>query len=414
MRILIASWNAAPAIVPVAGTGVGGGETRSWNIAWGLARSPENDVSFCVRTRPGSLPDRVGPVQILPLSEPLLAIKQSVLRQVSRSPRFPWLTVRNVSGSLFWQLPVLVMASLLTSAMRERSRKIRKLIRQTSPDVIIAFGVNQESAATVLAGRSLGVPVLIWLRSNNELNPRFFSESNYRDPYGVSSQDAAICLSQATRILCQTPHQLEQLRLVATTPGRVIRNPVDLDRFAGSVIPFEDRQQVLWVGRYDRHHKRPLLGLEVARRCPEIPFVMVINSSDEGVRQEVLQKKPSNVTLVDAIPSDRMPDSLRASRLFLSTGSPEFEGFPNLFLEAAATGTPIVSLEDFDGFLTRSGGGFAADGDPDRLARLTQQLWGDTATWNRCSHSGRAFVQQHHTLEEMLSQLHAVLTEIAP
>jgi glycosyltransferase involved in cell wall biosynthesis len=123
---------------------------------------------------------------------------------------------------------------------------------------------------------------------------------------------------------------------------------------------------------------------------------MIVNRGDAEVHALLVRKRPDNVTLFDYHPADQMPDLLRKSWLFLSTSSAEFEGFPNVLLEASASGTPIVSLEDFDGFLARSQAGLVADGNTVTAANLIQSLADRPELWNELAGSAMAYVQLHH------------------
>ena len=65
----------------------------------------------------------------------------------------------------------------------------------------------------------------------------------------------------------------------------------------------------------------------------------------------------------------------RQARCFLSTSAASHEGFPNVILQAAAAGVPIVSLEDFDNFIATAGVGYCAAGDLERAAQQLQYAW---------------------------------------
>jgi glycosyltransferase involved in cell wall biosynthesis len=225
---------------------------------------------------------------------------------------------------------------------------------------------------------------------------------------------ARICLQQATLIVCQTEWQQERLQDVAGTRNVVIRNPVDTDRFHPGQQGFSGRRGVLWIGRYDHTHKRPLLALEIARRCPHLDFTLVINrrSGDDDVRREVMADRLQNVCIQDYVPHSAMPELLRTCKVFMSTGSREYEGFPNVFLEAAASGTPVCALEDFGGFLARWQCGACSQGDLESLARQVRTLHDDAELWNRCSRSGRRAVLSQHSLPEVARQFTDVLRTV--
>ena len=139
-----------------------------------------------------------------------------------------------------------------------------------------------------------------------------------------------------------------------------------------------------------------MIAIEAARRLPEIPFVMIANSGDDEVERTIRASLPTNVTLVDYVPHDQMPSRFHQARLFLSTGSAEHEGFPNILLEAAAAGVPTVAMSDFDNFLLESDSGVAAEENIDVLVQRLRWLWTDREQWRRHASAGRRFVQERH------------------
>ncbi len=398
MRLAIVALNAYPAIVPHAGNAVGGLETFAWSLARTLARDPAHQVQFVVRHTSVPVPRIVEGVELLCDVERLRAIRREVSQTVEPNPRFPWLQIKRFRMGLLWQVPVLALAKLVGRRLPLGTR-VETLLRSAQPDVILALGVGEGSAAAVLAARQMGIPVWFWVRSNGDLDQRFLTEECYIDPNGASSQEARAAF-QADGILCQTPWQQDRVRHLLQRDSTVIPNPVDATRFpVGDPSP-ESRKEVLWIGRYDQLYKRPHLAMKVARLCPDIPFHCIINPGDPEIEQSIRSRCPPNVRITDYVPRDVMPELFRTSRLFCFTGSDALEGFPNVLLEAAASGTPIVSLEEFDHFLKPSNAGVNAGHDTTRLATLIRDLWVMPPAWHAYSQSGAEYVRREHTLDQ--------------
>jgi glycosyltransferase involved in cell wall biosynthesis len=403
-RIAVVAMNALPVVLGEHGR-IGGMETFAWNLGRGLAANGY-ETSLVVRSfrKPGI--DRVEGVRLLVDVERLRDVRRRVSEQVEFRPGFPWLTIRRWSPALAWQIPVLAVARSLGGRISLSDRFVA-LFEEARPDVVLALGVSGESRAAIAATHQLGGLGLLWLRSNADLDPRWYSDSGFRNSYGVTSAEARACLVESDGIVAQTGLQHDRLKELNGRDAVVIQNPVDLKTYS----PGRDdsRRAVLWIGRYDRFHKRPLLAIEIARQCPGVPFTLVINEGDAEVADEVRRLKPDNVTIVDSVPRPEMPDRFRNARVFLSTGSVEHEGFPNVLLEAAASGTPIVSLEDFDGYLGKSQAGIATGGDVVAAARAIKQLTVDVDQWNRFWKAGREYVERHHSMGAMLEALRPLL-----
>jgi glycosyltransferase involved in cell wall biosynthesis len=408
MRIAIVALNAYPAVNPQAGTAIGGLETFAWLLARGLATRPGHEVQFLVRHTANPTARVVEQVQIAADVEPLRPWRLDVSHDIEVLPKFPWLRFKHLRPSLLWKVPVLGLVRAVGGRRPALDLRVQQLLEQMKPDLVLTLGAGDSSAAVVRAAAALKIPSLLWLQSNADLDPQFQVNPNFVDPYGVTSADARASW-QADRIICQTRWQQQRVFELLNRDSEVIPNPLDATRFpVGDPSPWS-RQGVLWIGRYDRHHKRPHLALEIAKQCPRIPFRMVINRGDPAVEAEIRAQAPPNVQIIDYLSRDEMPKAFREARLFLSTGSSAYEGFPNVLLEAAASGTPIVSMDDFDEFLTRSQCGILGT-NAEVTAKAVMLLTGLEGEWVNRSRRGAEYVRQHHSLPTCLDRFEQVIS----
>jgi glycosyltransferase involved in cell wall biosynthesis len=168
------------------------------------------------------------------------------------------------------------------------------------------------------------------------------------------------------------------------------------------------REFVLWIGRADRHDKRPLLCLELARRCPGIPFVMIVNPRDPEIAAEVHRTRPDHVRIIERVRPAEVEGLFRGARALVNTSS--VEGFPNTFLQAGKWGAPVLSLEvDPDGILQHEGCGLVAGGDLDRLANDVRTVWSDPSTAACLIECMADYLQRYHALDGRVAELDAVL-----
>ena len=409
-RIAVSALNAYPAIQPSAARNVGGLENFAWTFCQAMAATDDLAVSLLLRHSKPIPEDSMLGVEFVKLIEPLREVRLQASRCVRRRATFPFLTIERWKWSLLWQIPLL--GAVRAFCLRvPHDQQLERLLKQAVPQLAVSLGVNADSMATIQAARRLKIPNALWFRSNGDLDTRFFQDANFIDPYAVTSAAAQYCIENADILIAQSQWQADRLKQLTGRDCYLIRNPIDLKRFPLPNLPFEQRHEVLWIGRMDRHHKRPLLAIEIARRCPHIPFRLIANRSDSEVEAEVLRSLPSNVTLMDYVPRTEIPNYYRQARVFLSTGAVEHEGFPNVFLESAASGTPIVSLDDFDDFLKRSGSGIATVGDLSLAAEAISELCQSSKSWCDYSQRGRTFVEQHHSTTACVEQFRALLLD---
>ncbi len=398
LRICIVALNAWPAVQPIGGRRVGGIETNAWTMARSLAAESSTDVTLVVR-HTKSVPNAfVEGVRIVPVIERLREIRQRVSQTVEVMDHFPWIRPRFWNTELFWAIPLLALARPF-HRRSPPSARLRDCLRGIDADVYVVYGNGRDSATVMQTAAQLNRPGVLWLQANTDIEDSVFDDSESVNKYGERAADCRTAIEAASAVISQTRWQSDQFRKHVNRASPVIPNPIDLSAWNCSPRDSPSGEFVLWVGRFDRFHKRPHLCLEIARRCPDIPFRLVINPGESEVETAIRSACPPNVELISYVPRDQMPDWFRTARLFLSTGSPEFEGFPNVLLESAAVGTPIVSLDEFDSFLERSSAGRCGNSSLDDTVAHVQSLWDDQESWLDCSRAGQRFVQSQHAAD---------------
>lgn len=153
-------------------------------------------------------------------------------------------------------------------------------------------------------------------------------------------------LWRADKIFVQHSGQLSllhpRLRQKACTLPKVCPLPA-------LVKPHSQRQAyVAWVATL-REHKRPDVLIEIARRSPNVQFIVCGGPTDYltppgyGMRMvEILTKLP-NVDYRGRIAPDEAMEVIANASLLLCTS--DEEGFPNTFTQAWSSGTPVVTLK---------------------------------------------------------------------
>jgi glycosyltransferase involved in cell wall biosynthesis len=255
------------------------------------------------------------------------------------------------------------------------------------------------------------------LGSDGDLDERYTRDSQFISPYGDPGHVCWRILQDVDAIVAQTTAQRDMLRQRFGRSATVIANPVDVAEWDARRQPPAGLEEtagldryVLWVGRAESVHKRPQVCLEVARRCPEISFLMVMNPRDPHVEATVRRDAPPNVRILSAVPFARMSAVFARAAAFISTSS--LEGFPNVFLQAALSRVPIASLEVGEAFLQHIGSGHFAHGDLDDLCRAIRGFW-NTSPDDSVLDTARATVTREHGLAETSAALLHVLTAAA-
>ncbi len=121
------------------------------------------------------------------------------------------------------------------------------------------------------------------------------------------------------------------------------------DGNTGPVKPHAERERyVAWVAML-RQHKRPDVLIEIARKLPAIRFVVcggpstLMSAPDYSERIINELRKTANIEYLGQVPPDKAQQLIAEAALLLSTS--DTEGFPNTFVQAWSSGTPVVSLK---------------------------------------------------------------------
>ncbi|MGH7871056.1 MAG: glycosyltransferase, partial [Candidatus Binatia bacterium] len=114
---------------------------------------------------------------------------------------------------------------------------------------------------------------------------------------------------------------------------------------------------VAWVGTLVQF-KRPDILLEIARRATATRFVVCGGASSSppeyGERIADQLRAMPNIEYLGQVPPDKAQRVIESASILLCTS--DIEGFPNTFVQAWSSGTPVVSLKvDPDYIISQSG-----------------------------------------------------------
>lgn len=202
--------------------------------------------------------------------------------------------------------------------------------------------------------------------------------------------------------------------------GRVwLKQPLTLIKSCymppGNVIPGQCDGPVLWLATL-RTWKRPELFLELARRLPDIRFVLA-GGADQGEKGNALYRsieeaasKLPNVRLTGFMPYEQADALFNGASLFVNTS--DFEGFPNTFLQAWARGVPTVSFFD-TGAADNQGRLGCIVSDLDAMIEAVERLHGQPEKWAKESQRCRAYFQSHHHVDSVVDQYDQLFMQLA-
>lgn len=342
----------------------------------------------------------------------------TVLRQHGARPRVLCLT-----DGEFWEAPIRALGVPVqhVGGPRSRLRRLARLIadlRADPVDVVQSqhFYTNLYAAA---AGRVLGVPEVGALRSDvrSEVaaNPGWLGAASLRVP-------RLLAANSARAILNAEAYGVPRARL------RLLPNVVDVARFAPRPGGDAGPVRLLLAGRLGAEKRGDrFLRLVAAARAHLGAAVEGLVVGD-GPERASLERQAAALGLLSdgagagaragvtfhGAQADVAPWYGRASVLVLTS---DFEGTPNVVLEAMAAGLPVVAT-DVGGVsdLVRDGvtGRTVPRDDEAALVDAVLALASDPARRRRYGAEGRRHVETHHALPHLADELRALYAAVAP
>jgi len=385
---------------------IGGMETRSVLFAKALAGFGRWQTIFAVGDFGQKSPILAGDIKLVAYSSFAKRVRDNVVPRFQKHKWRPVIHLDIRDLHFLWQLPVYLLIGLLPKCLVNRFWRVMR------PDVVCCFGNNPASAEVVADCYRDGIKTVLCIASDDDLSPDYRPGDRRLNDYGTPRWMAWYAVSTADYVMVQSERQRLLLAANFNRTGTLIHNPVSVPADARQHWPRrEAREFVLWIGRSDTFHKRPLLVLDLARACPHIKFMMVANRTNQSVFETLQRDRPPNVTIIECVPHHQIGDYYRRARMLISTSA--YEGFPNTFLQAAVAGVPVVSLNvDPEDILVEKGCGIFADGDFELFIKSVRSLYSNNALADRYAEVFFNYVFENHSLESQAIRLEALLEQV--
>lgn len=231
----------------------------------------------------------------------------------------------------------------IASALRNIRRVIRlaKLARANRADVMLAF-MESPNIASILAGAVAGVPVVV----SERVDPRMWTPGL---PWRLLRR---ALYPRAASVVVQTQGVAEGWAHTFLQPSRVVvlPNPVPLPSRTEPLAIKLRTPTVLAAGRLDRQKGFDVL-IRAFASAPDISKRYVLEIAGDGPERAALNELAAKCGVDERVRflgrvSD-LGERMATARLFVL--SSRFEGFPNVLLEALASGTAAVATDCMSG-----------------------------------------------------------------
>ena len=211
-------------------------------------------------------------------------------------------------------------------------KKLRCVLKKEKPDIIISF-MQEPNLRAILAARGTNTKVLISVRND--------PEKEY--PGKIGRIIGKKILPLADGCVFQTEQAQKWFPISLQKKSAIIFNEV-ADSFFETSRNSSDN--IITIGRLNKQKNQVLLidaFAEVSKKYPDEKLLIY----GEGNLKEFLEKEIERQNLSNRVflmgTTDRVPEVLSKAKMFVLTS--DYEGMPNVLLEAMAVGVPCISTD---------------------------------------------------------------------
>ena len=269
-------------------------------------------------------------------------------------------------------------------------------------------------------------PVIIWVRDprspkdDDKIMSLKIPGREYAKPAGISKKNTQQLFEYTRRnfpvtpkvvLANKMPHMKKTNMDVYGLPESdfILPNPSVLD-YNSSNIEKAVKPTVIYLGRLDPI-KRPWLFIELARKFPEVDFLMLGQNHFNDKDGWSLKEVPENVKMLGHVTGDKKLKLLSSSWILVNTSI--HEESPVSVLEAFALETPVLSYEDWGGLVEKHGvsigqrPGTGMEGLPD-LEQALKNLLSNSSLRRKYGKEARSYVEKEHNDETFLSSFREI------
>lgn len=287
---------------------------------------------------------------------------------------------------------------------------LRRVIQTERPDCVIAF-LDQIAVISLLATLGFSIPIIGSERANPLLQP-------LPQPWWFLRK---LAYPRAKGIVIQTPQVKSVLqRIVSKARLTVIPNPIppEIEYFHSNARQSGLRLRILSMGRFGAEKNFGLL-IDAFSHLATSFTKWDLWIWGEGELRPQLEKQVATLGLSDRVflPGKTSEPWLEMEKADIVALTSEFEGFPNVLLEAMALGKPCVASDCAFGPREITGNGEDAvlfpPGDLQKLVAGLGKLMGDRVERERLGKKALN-VWKKYSLEAVLNQWDRLFQKVIP
>jgi len=216
----------------------------------------------------------------------------------------------------------------------KRYQAVRRMVKQLSPDIVLSMP-EEIGIFVIVAMLGTRIPVVVSERNNPWVMPN----------KKITRLLRRMAYPFAKGLIFQTEQAASFFPQKQQKKGIVLPNPLDCSRLP-EVFDGERKKVVVGAGRLDSQKNFPLLIRAFAKFYETHPEYQLVIYGEGGKRQELEALATSLLPCYAwSMPGrvENLPCHIAFCEIFVL--SSDYEGVPNVLIEAMAVGTPCVSTD---------------------------------------------------------------------
>jgi glycosyltransferase involved in cell wall biosynthesis len=306
----------------------------------------------------------------------------------------------------FWEQPIQQLGVPVrpVGGTSSRLRRLVRIVRELrmEPAQIVQSAHFYTNGYALVAARLTGAGEIGAIRCD--------VHSEMAGPYGLARR---LTVSNMRRVAANSRAAVRTAEKFGATPSRLrfLPNVVETNLFRPSELPRSPVVRILGAGRLtaQKRFDRFLSVLAQVKDSVSHPVQAVLAGT--GPLQSELEQQATRLGLLpDGVqfcgPVTQMLPVYQQADILLLTS--DYEGTPNVVLEAMACGLPVVATRvgGVPEIVTDGETGYLADpGDDDRLACVLRDLVCSSDLRNRIGHAARSYVLANHSTDKLAGYL---------
>jgi len=304
--------------------------------------------------------------------------------------------------------------------------RIHNFAKMFSIGVDILLAIDYRSTYRGVFNALPFTPIIVWVRDPRspqdveKINSLKIPGKLHLKPAGISENNTQQLSEYTNRKIPITPkmilankmpHMKKTNEAVYGLPESdfVLPNPSVLD-YSSVNIKKANKPTVIYLGRLDPI-KRPWLFVALAKKFPDVDFLMLGQNHFDGPNGWSLEEVPENVKLLGHVTGEEKLKLLSSAWVLVNTSI--HEESPVSVFEAFAFETPVLSYEDWGRLVERHGiaigqrPGTGMEGLPE-LEEALHRLLSDDELRRKYGKAARSYVETEHNNETFLSSFRKI------